>query len=140
MKKEEIGIYLLTEDFKIENIITKDGIITYDPFEREEVIPIWGTNCTTFWALEPANRKYLIDTLSDEALKEIQFQVFWIFWFCDDGDLTNTKELMFFGNEAKENSYKMLNIFNQLLLTNVKRLIESTKNDYESNLKDITLK
>ena len=140
MQKEEIGIYLLGEDFKIENIITEDGIITYDPFERGEVIPIWGNNCTTFWGLNGANRKHLIDTLSEEALKEIQFQVFWVFWFCDDGDLTNTKELMFFGNEAKEKSYKMLNIFNQLLLVNVNRLIELTKSDYEAQLKDITTK
>lgn len=132
-----IGRYYINNDFKVHGIISEnnpngDGI--YDPYESKEVLPFWGNLVTTFWGLNDANRKYLIENLTKEELKEFQFKKYWVFWFCN-GDFNNQIELFFYDENAKDNSYKILQIFNHLHEVQVDRLLEKSKKEFYENLK-----
>ena len=133
------GRYKITDDFKVHNIITEqhpDGNFVYDPFEQSnhsEVLPFWGVMCTTFWGLTEHNRQYLINTVPKNKLEELQFEKFWLFWFCD-GDLNDQKEMFFYGYSAKEYAYSILQVFNHLLEVQIDKLINATREEYQRNL------
>ena len=126
------GRYRIDDEYKVHNIITKDnpnGNFVYDPFVSKEVLPFWGVMCTTFWGLNEENRDYLINTIDEDKLQEIQFNKFWIFWF-SDGDLNEQKELFFYGNAAKENAYTVQQIFNHLLEKQIDKLLIKTREEF----------
>lgn len=129
------GNYEITNDFKVLGIVTDKGLIDYDPFESKEIIPTWGVYCTTYWGLNEANRLHLANTLSKEALESIQYKVFWIFWFADTS-LMDQKELVFYDVDGEPDSknlaYVVLNIFNSLLESNVRRLLNQTIKDLKT--------
>ena len=130
------GRYKITDDFKVHNIITDEypnGDFTFDPFQDKETIPFWGVLCTTFWGLAQHNREYIIATTPKDKLELLQFEKYWLFWFCD-GDLNEQKELFFLGHAAKENAYSVLQVFNHLLEKQVDKLIASTREEYRQNL------
>ena len=130
----KIERYYIDKEFKVHGIISDkfpngDGI--YDPYELKEVLPFWGTMVTTFWGLNEANRKYLIENSPKEELENLQFRKFWIFWFCN-GDLNDQMELFFTEPTAKEHAYSFLQVFNQLQEVQIDLLIEKTKNEYQT--------
>ena len=86
---------------------------------------------TTFWGLNEANRKYLIENSPKEELENLQFRKFWIFWFCN-GDLNDQIELFFMEPTAKEHAYSFLQVFNHLQEVQIDLLIEKTKNEYQT--------
>lgn len=131
----KIGRYDITNDFKVKNIISEknpqgDGI--YDPYELKEVLPFWGTLVTTFWGLSTVNREYLINTTSKDELEMLNFEKFWIFWFCN-GDLNDQIELFFTGQTAKEQANSVLQVFNHLQEVQVDNLIRKTKEEFINN-------
>lgn len=127
--------YKIDNEFRVHNLITSthpEGDYIYDPFEKKEVLPFWGVMCTSFWGLDGANREYLLRHSKPEELENLQFQVFWVFWFSDN-DLDDQKELFFYGSLAKEHAYSVQNIFNHLLEKQVKKVIEDAKALYREN-------
>lgn len=130
----KIERYYIDKEFRVHGIISDkfpngDGI--YDPYELKEVLPFWGTMVTTFWGLNEANRKYLIENSPKEELENLQFRKFWIFWFCN-GDLNDQIELFFMEPTAKEHAYSFLQVFNHLQEVQIDLLIEKTKNEYQT--------
>lgn len=126
--------YHIDNEFKVHGIIRDenpngDGI--YDPFALKKVLPFWGCLVTTFWGLNDANRKYLIENTPKEELEKIQFQKFWIFWFCN-GDIDSQIELFFMSPTGKEHAYNVLQIFNHLQEVQVDRLISKTIEEFQS--------
>lgn len=128
------GNYEITDDFKVIGIVTDTGLIEYDPFASKEIIPTWGVYCTTYWGLNEANRIHLAHILSKEALESIQYKLFWVFWFADTS-LMDQKEMFFTEDDCenpKKMAYEVLNIFNSLLETNVRRLLNQTIKDLKT--------
>lgn len=133
------GMYEIDNDYKVYGIIVDGAQQIYDPFESKEIIPTWGVYCTTFWGLNEDNRMYLTKTLPKELLESIQTEIFWVFWFADTS-LSDQKELFFFHDQGcgisctnpKREAYNVLNIFNSLLETNVRRLLKQTLDDLKT--------
>lgn len=122
-----LGRYQIDSEYKVHGIITEenpDGTGIFDPFEKAN-IPTWGVYCTSYEGLNDANKNYL-KTMTLNKLK-YQCELYWVFWFVtDDGN----RELFFLSEEdGKKEAYQMLQIFNNLLEINVRKILDDVKKD-----------